>query len=96
MGSLPKYASAKPTIVWADLRLTIAGGDVRDDAMQDILDAMLVAFDEQASKHGLDSCFSRVLRSTDSRRLRKRLITHGFKVPLEPPPSDDAVREDSR
>lgn len=91
MASLPKHLTATPTLLHADIHLTIDGGDIRDK-LPEIFGAMEVACEEMAHRFGLELCIERKFISTDSRRLRRQLRTRGFQVPLEPPRSQDAVR----
>jgi hypothetical protein len=83
---LPKHLTATPTIIWADVHLTIDGGDVRQPAVEAVFAAIEEAFERAASEHGLNTCLSRRLRSTDGRRLRPQLRRRGFRVP-DPPVS---------
>lgn len=91
MATLPKHLTQIPSLVHADIGLTIDGGDVRGDAMQAIYAAIEEAIYAQCEKHGLDNAISRRLRSTDSRRLRRTLRARGFQVPLDPPQTPAAV-----
>lgn len=84
MASLPKHLTATPTLIFADIHLTVDGGDIRGTAMQGIYEAIEQAFSKTAEKYGLDQCIARRLRSTDSRRLRRTLRHRGFPIALEP------------
>lgn len=76
----------KPDTVLLDATLTINGGDIRDDAMRDIAQAMLSAFKLTAAKHGLGHPNSVRLRSVTAKqmaRIRERAFGVTFPADAE-------------
>lgn len=86
MASLPKHFTASPSLVHADIHLTVDGGDIRDDAIQSIWLAIEEAIVVSADKVQLTPCISRRLRSTDGKRLRRQLQKQGFRIAMMAPP----------
>ena len=68
----------EPSVVIAEIKFTINGGDIRNDKLRKVRHAMLQAMSEAAVELGMEWGAAQEMRSMPIERFDKWMVTKGF------------------